>query len=139
MASEKALYWMAVGVMAVSLGNHFVSRHEGRCLAGRSLAAVEQLSDQASHFMAMAGVLVGRTSLPRVRTDTEVARIRTHFASVDTVLAGQQVACARLETERARMMVLQQVQQMRLEGVCPRQVLELNVPRASAVPGDGTI
>jgi len=139
MASEKALYWMAVGLVAFSLGNDFASRHDGRCLADRTLAAVQRLSGQASHFMAMAEIMLDRTSLPLVPAETEVARIQTGLASVDTVMARQQAACARLRAERARMMALQQVQQMRLEVVCPRQGIHLNVPRTAAAPRDGTI
>jgi hypothetical protein len=135
MVSEKALYWMAVGVMAFSLGNHFASRYDGKCLADRSLEAVQELSGQASHFVAMAGAMLGRAPLPRGLTETQVAGIQARLASVDTVMARQQAACARLEVERARMVASQQLRQMRLEVVCPRQTLKVNVPR----PVDGTI
>jgi len=139
MASEKAIYWMAVGLVAFSLGNHFVSRYNGRCFAGRSLAAVQRLSGQASHFMSMAEAMLDRTSLPLVRTETEVARIQTSLASVDTIMARQQAACARVEVQRARTMAFQQLQQMHLEVVCPRQALKLSVPRQPAVSREGTI
>lgn len=134
MASEKAIYWMAVGVVALSLGNHFVSRYDGKWLADQSLAAVQRISGQANRAMAMAGLMLGQTLMPLLGADTEVARIQTRLASVDTVMARQQAACARLEVERARLMA-SQLQQMRPETVCPRQVLKLNVPS----PRDGTI
>ncbi len=139
MASEKAVYWMAAGVVAFSLGNHFVSRYDGRYLADRSLAAVQRLSSDASHLMAMTGVMLSRTSLPLVRTEAEVARIQTRLASVDTVMARQQAACARVQAQQVRIMALQQLQQMRLEVVCPRQALKLDVPRLLTDARDGTI
>lgn len=135
MASEKALYWMAVGVAALFLGNHFANRYDGRCLADQSQAAVERLSREASHFMAMAGAMLGQAPLPLVPAETEVARIQSSLASVDTLMARQQAACARLEVERANMMSSQQLRQMRLEVVCPRQALMLKVPH----PPDGPI
>ncbi|MGA8150637.1 MAG: hypothetical protein WB952_06785 [Terriglobales bacterium] len=139
MASEKAIYWIAVGLMAVSLENHFAGRHDGQCLADRSLAAVQRLSGETSHFMAMAGVMLSRTSLPLVRTQTEVARIQNRLVTVDTVVAREQAACARLQVKRARLIELQQLQQIHLKAVCPRQALQLSGPRLAPVPGDGTI
>jgi hypothetical protein len=137
MASERAAYWMAVGVMALVLGNHFVDRYDGRCLADRSLATVQRVFGQASHCMAMAKVVLGRTSLPLVRTETEVAGIQTRFASVDTVMARQQTARAR--AEQARRVAFQQLQQIHLEVLCPRQTLKLSIPRPPLAPEDGTI
>jgi hypothetical protein len=137
MVSEKAIYWMAVGVMGVSLGNHFVSRYDGRCLAQRSLAAAQRLSGEASHFMAMAGVTIGRAGLPLERSESELARIQTRLATVDTVMARQQAVCARLQARRV--MALQPIEQIQLLDVCPRRPLQLSVPRPVASPRDGTI
>src|SRR5271167_3811814 len=55
MVFEKAAYWIAVGVLALFVANHFASRYENeaRCLTSQSLAAVEQLSGQATRVMAM--------------------------------------------------------------------------------------
>jgi len=135
MASEKAIYWTAVGVLALSLGNHFVKRTDGGCLAERSVAAVDRLSAHASHLMAMAGVILWRTSMPLGSTETEVDSMQARLASVDTIVAAQHAACARLAVERARIVASQQLRQMSLGVVCPRQTRKLNVSR----PSDGTI
>ena len=137
MASERAIYWMAVGVVALLLGQHFVSRNDGRCLANRSLAAVQQLSSRANHLMAMAEGILGQATPQFPSTEAEFAGIQTRFASLDSQIARQQAACARLQAEEARRMALQQVQQMRLEEVCPRQRLRAIHP--PAMPDDGTI
>lgn len=139
MASEKAMYWMAVGLVALSLGNHFVRGFDGRCLADRSLAAAQRLSGHASRIVAMTEFMLGGTSLPQWRTQTEIVRMQAHFASVDIASVRQQAACARIEAEHERRMALQQVQQMRLEVLCPRQTLRLNVQPPPAVPREGTI
>jgi hypothetical protein len=139
MASEKALYWMAVGVAALFLGNHYVSRFDSRCLADRSLAAVQGLSGPANRFMAMAEVMLDRTSTNFDRTQSAVANAQTQFVSMQTAITRQEVDCVRVQAEQARTMALQQVRQMRLEVVCPRQTLKLNAPRLRAAPQDGTI
>ena len=137
MASEKALYWMAVGVAALLLGQHFVSRYDGRCLANRSLAALQQLSDRANNLMAMAESTLGQATPQFASTETELAGIQTRFASLDSAIARQQAACARIEAEQARQMALREAQQMRLEVICPRQRLRAIHP--PAMPDDGTI
>ena len=137
MASERAIYWMAVGVVALLLGQHFVSRYDARCLANRSLAAVQQLSGWTDRLMAMAESTLGRTAPQFLSTEAELAGIQTRFASLDSAIARQQAACARLQAEQARRMALQQVQQMRLEVICPRQ--RLRAVHLPATPDDGTI
>jgi len=137
MAPEKAIYWMAVGVMALLLGQHFVGRYDGRCLGDRSLAAVQQISVRASQLKAMAEGTLDRATPQFASSETELAGIQTRFASLDSAIARQQAACARLQAEQARRMALQQVQQMRLEVICPRQRLRAIHP--PAMPDDGTI
>jgi len=137
MASEKALYWTAVGVVALLLGQHFVSRYDGRCLANRSLAALQQLSSRASQSMAMAESTLDQATPQFASSETELAGIQTRFASLDSAIARQQAECARIEAERARQMAFREAQQMRLEMICPRQRLRAIHP--PAMPDDGTI
>jgi len=130
MASEKALYWVALGVAALFLGSHFAQRYDGGCLAKRSLAAVQELSAEASQLMASAGLVLDRSSLPLVDAESEVARFQSQFASMDAAIAREQSACARMQAQQARRMALREVQHLRLETVCPRQALRLQVPTA---------
>ncbi len=132
MASEKTTYWMAVGLLALFMGNHFVSRIGGNCLASKARVAVERISGQATQLMAMAEVAMGRTStrFDRAQAAMEMAQVR--MASVQTQFARQQAACARLEGSRARMVVLQQLQQIQIPVVHPR--VELVMPRTPTAP-----
>jgi|SRR5579863_4533465 hypothetical protein len=137
MASEKTTYWMAVGLLALFMGSHFVSRIGGNCLASKAQVAVERVSGQATHLMAMAEVAMGRTStrFDRAQAAMEMAQVR--MASVQTQFARQQAACVRLEGSRARMVVLQQLQQIQIPVVHPR--VELMMPRTPTAPSQDPI
>jgi hypothetical protein len=134
MASEKAMYWMAVGLMALVMGNHFVSKFDGNCLANKAQAAVERISGQATHLMAMAEVAMGRTSTRFDRAQEAMAMAQVHMASVHTQMARGEAACARLEASRARMVIVRRLEQVQIPVVCPRQRIEMVIPQPSATP-----
>jgi hypothetical protein len=136
MASEKTVYWVAVAVMAVFLGNHFANKYQGGCVGDRAVATVQRLSGEVGHFLAMGQVTFG--SAPRlVAPEMAMARAQNGFASMQADIARQQVACARLEAQHARMAALQQMQNMRV--MCPRQRLSFEIPQVPVIPSDGTI
>jgi hypothetical protein len=132
MASEKALYWMAVSLLAVVGGNHFVSKFDGNCLAGRSRAAVERVSAKAERLMARADVMLGRTSTRFDRAQAAMAVTQARLESMQDSLTGQQVACVRMQAVRARMMVRQQMQQSEIPAAQTR--VEMVVPQPQASP-----
>jgi hypothetical protein len=135
MGSEKAGYWIAVTVLALLVSNHFVARHqdEVRCLASRSLAAVEQVSGHASRVMAMAETMRGRSGTRFDLTQTALAGAQTRLALAQSVLARHQAAFARVQAEHARMVAMQQ---LRSTVACPRQTLRLAIPQ---LPRNGAI
>ncbi|HZP61856.1 MAG TPA: hypothetical protein VFB28_00465 [Terriglobales bacterium] len=136
MASEKTFYWLAVAIMTVLLGNHFAAKYQRPCLADRAMAAVQQLSSSATEFLAMGqNAFAGSPRL--VMPELAMARVQGRFASMQAGIARQQAACARLEAQRARMMVLQQMSQMRV--ICPRQAIQVEIPQVQVVAGQGTI
>ena len=138
MASEKALYWVTVAVLAVFVGNHFANKYDGGCITDRAMAAVQRLSGGVTHFLAMGQVTLGNA--PRLNVpELTMARVQSHFASMQANMARQQAACARLEAQRARMMALQQMQHMRVRVICPRQSVRVEIPQAPVVVSDGTI
>jgi hypothetical protein len=136
MASEKTVYWVAVAVMAVFLGNHFANKYQGGCVGDRAVATVQRLSGEVGHFLAMGQVGFGST--PRfVGPELAMARVQSGFASMQADIARQQAACARMEAQHARMMALQQMQHIRV--ICPRQGMNIEVPQIAVVSSDGTI
>jgi len=138
MVSEKAWYWIAVGVLAMFVGNNFAVRHEGeiRCLGSRTLAAVGQVSGQATHFVAMAEVMLGRGETRFVGTQTALAEAQARLASVQSVIAQHEAAFARVQTEHARLAAMQE---LRGTVICPRQSLRIVIPERRVMPSDGTI
>ena len=128
MVFEKAAYWIAVGVLALFVTNHFAGRYENeaRCLASQSLAAVEQLSGQATRVIAMTETMLGRGGAHFVQTQTMVACAQTRLASVQTVIASHEAVLARVQAEHAR---IEALQQLRGIVVCPRQNLRMVVPQ----------
>jgi hypothetical protein len=135
---EKAAYWIAVGVLALLVGNNFLARHEGdvRCLATRSLAAIEQVSGDTTRLLATAEkMMLGRGEPRYVQAQTMVACAQSRLASVQSVIAQREAALARVDSERARMVAMRQ---FRPSVACPRQNLRMNIPQPSIL-GEGTI
>jgi hypothetical protein len=135
MISAKAGYWMAVGVVALFLGNNFGVRHGNsvRCLADRAMAAVEQFSGSAARYVATAEVMLGRGETRLAGVQTRLACAQTRLASVQTVIASHQAALARVEAEQARMVAIEHLDRA---VVCPRQNLRMSVLQLHR---DGTI
>jgi hypothetical protein len=131
MASEKVTYWMAVGLVALFMSNHFVSKYDGNCMANKARVAAERISGQATHLMAMAEVAMGRTSTRFDRAQAAMAMAQVQMASMQTQMARGEAACARLEAGRARMMMLRE---MRMPTVHPQ--LRMIMPRPPAPSAD---
>jgi hypothetical protein len=132
MNSEKATYWMALAVLALGVGNHFATRVDGQCLVNRAMAAVQRLSSEGSRLVAMAQVALDRGTVSVSRSQVSFARVQSRFASAQNAFARQQVACARAQAEHQRIMALQQVQQLRMQVICPRQTLRMDLPQVEA-------
>ena len=136
MASEKTFYWLTVAIMAVLLGNHFANKYEGSCLSDRVMAVVRQLSGDATELSAM-GQSMFSGSPRMIAPELAMARVQGRFASMQAGISRQQAACARIEAQRARMMALQQMSQMRV--ICPRQRIQVEIPQAPVIVHQGTI
>ena len=124
-----------MGVLALFVSNHFAARHEDgvRSFASRSLAVIEEVSGDATGFMATAQTMLGRGGTRFAQTQTTLACAQTRLASVQTVMARHETAMARVQAEHARMSAMPQ-----LGGavICPRERLRLAIPQPSR---DGTI
>lgn len=146
MASEKALYWMAVGLVALVAGNHFVERFDGRGLAERSMAAVEWLSGGPA-FEAILGNASARCARARASIEQaqgRMASVQAGFASAQTMMARQNAACARLQAEEARLMAMQQMQHMQVQVLANRgnfrvEIPEIAIPQVRVNVGDGRL
>jgi hypothetical protein len=116
MVSQRALYWIAVGLMVPLLGSHFALKYDRRPI-------------EAGHVLAMAQRVLGRA-----QSFDPVPPVETRFASMQAKIAQRQAACARMEATRARMMALEQIESERVHGICPRpriRIRTLEQPLAS--------
>jgi len=138
MGSEKAWYWIAVGVLALLVSNNFAARHEGeiRCLASRSLNIMERVSGPATHLLARTEMVLERGDGRFAQAQATLARAQSRMASVQATIACREAAFARLQAEHER---LAAIQELRGAVICPRQNLRIVMPRMPAMGTDGTI
>jgi len=116
MVSERALYWIAVGLMVALLGNHFAHPYDRSVRAsnqGGALAMMQRVLERAQSFALLEP---GRSALA------------TRFASLQAQIAEQQAACARREAERARTMAIEQIESRWVRAICPRQRVRSTTP-----------
>jgi hypothetical protein len=135
MISERAFYWIAVSVLALFAGNHFVVRQQGdvHCLVSRSLAAVEHVAGNATRFMATAETMLSRGGSRFAPAQTTLACAQTRLASVQSIIAQHEAAMARVQAERARIDAMRQLSGSVL---CPREGLRMVTPQLTR---DGSI
>jgi hypothetical protein len=118
MASERVMYWMAVGLMALLLGNHFAAKYD-RCLRE-----------------SIAGVLERTPNLPPPEIFT--APVAAQLASMQAKIAQERAACALVQAQRAQMMAMEQMEAVRPRGICPRQHVKIRIPEPPP-PIEGSI
>src|ERR1700680_769897 len=120
MVFEKAGYWMAVGVLALFVSNHFAVRHENdvRGLAIRTLATVQQVAGDATRFIATAETMLSQSGTRFARTQTTLACAQTRLASVQTMVAQHEASIAWVQAEHARIAAMEQISG---PVICPRQ------------------
>ena len=138
MASEKALYWIGVGLMAFFVGNHVALGHwdQARCLLHRSLSGNEHLSSDASRMVATVEMVLGQGESRFDHAQMAVDGVQTRLASAQCALARHQAAFAQVQAEHARM---EAMQELRSQIIRPRQNLRIVVPGRSSVGDHGTI
>jgi hypothetical protein len=125
MVSEKAMYWVAVAVLALAGANGFVNDHAhwSAHLADRAIAMMEQTSETAVRYATLADITRGDDG--SVRTQIAVSRAQVRLACVQGTLARRQAERARLRAERIRAQVLEHG---------PVVVVHVHVPRPPQEP-----
>jgi hypothetical protein len=125
MVSQKALYWIAVALMILFLGNHFAIKYD-RCL---------RVSLESSPVPAMVERVLDKSPCFAVRR-LVTPPAQAGLASIQAEIAHQQAAYAVLEAERARILALEQMG--RVQGICPRRGVRIAIHQ-HPVADDGTI
>jgi hypothetical protein len=108
MVSDKVVYWMAVGVLAIVVGNSLATRRGEwiTCLGEQSLQVAQQVTDRAMAVLDRGGVLFDRTNDRLSDGQLVAVRVKTRLASMQTRLAIRQAALARLQADRVRMVTM---------------------------------
>jgi hypothetical protein len=116
MVFEKAVYWMAVGVLALVVSNNLASRHglnldslNAGSLPNRSFAAVEAVADDATQILGTAEQVFSRAGTHYVRSQSTLACLQTRVASVQSRIAQREAVLARVQAHRARMVAMEQM------------------------------
>jgi hypothetical protein len=133
MVSEKARYWMAVGVAALFLGNSFMGGHSLTSrFADHSRATAQRISGQAVRYATLAQAIFGRGEGRFVQTQTATAHAQTRLAFMQTAMVRREAALAKVQTERIRVLANHPV-------ACPRQNLVINLHDVPEIADEGTI
>jgi len=109
MTSEKAMYWIAVGVLAVAALNGFANRlgESVPAMADRSLALVSQASQAASDYIESARTTLGDGDFEFAPPAMAVVRAQTRLGCIQAPLARNQAALARVQADRFRVRVVE--------------------------------
>jgi len=111
MKTDKALYWVAICLMAVGLGNSILNHHANftRNLGLRAMAVANTISGRTQGQLDRADVLFDRTQAGFDRSQAAIDRVQTRVACLQTRMAERQAALARTQAMRTRMAVEQSV------------------------------
>ena len=124
MESEKIMYWVTLGVLAMAATTGFVTGHRGwgDRIADRSIAMMSDASEKARNYAEIAGVLWGSSEGDAVRPaqleaafqnefqddvkDEVQGEVENHMACVQRVLVRHQAELARLQAMRVQVRML---------------------------------
>jgi len=131
MASEKAVYWMALSILALAGANGFVTEYRGWAgrLADRSIAMVEQASEMATGHADRA--TPGRMNV--VRMNDDIGRLvcaQVRLAQVQTNLPRHQAEMIRAQVDAIRVRMLNQT--MLNQSMLDQSMLDQSISAAIA-------
>ncbi len=128
MESEKLMYWMTLGVLALATTTGFVSEHRtwGEGLVDRSIALVSQASEIAANAAGIAGLELGRGENDWASSPRAVVEARARLACVQSTMVRRQVEMSRLQAMKVRVRMLSRVPRTI---VLPNQNLVIEIPQ----------
>ena len=142
MESEKVLYWMTLGVLAMATATGFVTEHRGwgDRLADRSIAMVSQASERARNYVEIASLMLGSGDGDSVRPLRAVVIQNRVQAEVQNRLAGTQQVLVRRQAEMIRLQVMREQVRMQKQSpptfVWPNPNMVIEVPQPPQVRVD---
>ena len=120
MESEKIMYWVTLGVLALAATSGFVTGHRGwnDRVVDRSIAMMSQASDKARNYAEIASLVLRKgdgdvvdTNQPEIAVQAEFqnevqGEVENHTACVQRVLVRHQAELARLQAMRVQVRML---------------------------------
>jgi hypothetical protein len=116
MESEKVMYWVTLGVLALATTTGFVNEHRGwgDRLAERSLAFVSQASQTAANYAEIAGMAIGSGERDSASPSPAVVdvhdfvqnEVQARLACVQSTLARRQAEMMRLQAMRVQVRMM---------------------------------
>jgi hypothetical protein len=109
MTSEKGIYWIAVGVLALFVTSYFGAKHEfASRIVDRSVAVAQRVACRSTQYLAALETFVGveRSESPRVQM--AMMQAQTKLASLQTMVANEQSGVAQLQCARAARLINRQ-------------------------------
>jgi hypothetical protein len=138
MATEKGLYWLVLGVVALIFvnGTQFGRQCLLSRLEDRSIELAQRLSGHTAAALSLTEMRLAAQPYRCPRTQAATARMQAQFACVEGALARQQAEFARIQAEKAR---LEALQQARFGEMSRHRDFVIEVPPLKPLPNDGTI
>jgi hypothetical protein len=123
MASEKAMYWTVLGVLALAVTNGLVSENRGWAgrLADRSIAIAEQASEIASGFANLGTPDRENADLQRLVRD------QVRLVHVQSTVARHQAEMVRVQVSGIRAQVMEHGVRAAID--CPPQDFVIDLPQ----------
>jgi hypothetical protein len=136
MASDKALYWIAVVVLALGFSNSLVNAHPdwAQAVAEQPLMLADAACSRLTNLATVADLMFGHSQVDVARTQAVMARVQGRLASAQARIASRQAQMARTEAQQVRTFTMERMNRMVV--ICPRQNRETAAPDAPAVQVD---
>ena len=136
MASDKALYWMAVIVLTMGMCNSFVNAHPdwAQAVAERPLMLAAAACSRLTNLATVADLMFGRSQTGIARSQVAMARVQGRLASVQARIASRQAQMARVEAQQVRTFTMERMN--RTVVICPQQNKETVAPDAPVIQVD---
>jgi len=140
MASPKTLYWITLGVLAISFG----SSNMGRNLACKASTVVDHLAIRTMPYVATVEMALGRTQAGYAHLQAHAARVQAEQARLQAGMARQQLQEVWMNRDRFEVLdrrvtmpnIVVDVPNIRVNGpehvmVCPRTRVRVAMPEVS--------